>query len=96
VKHEPIHVGAYSFCRHHEPICSFLRGAQFQDEIDDAATRGDSCAHIDDRIFHDDILQHAKPTCFEELTVFHLLSYTGKKGYENGIGAVGRGKDGGE
>ena len=25
--------------------------------------------------FRDDILQHAKPTCFEELTVFHLLSW---------------------
>ena len=33
----------------------------------------------------DDILQHAKQTCFNELTVFHLLSYMGKKGYENGI-----------
>ena len=38
--------------------------------------------------FRDDILQHAKPTCFEELTVFHLLSYMGKKGYENGIGVM--------
>jgi hypothetical protein len=38
--------------------------------------------------FRDDILQHAKPTCFEELTVFHLLSYMGKKGYENGIGVI--------
>jgi hypothetical protein len=35
--------------------------------------------------FRDDILQHAKPTCFEELTVFHLLSFMGKKGYKNGI-----------
>ena len=38
--------------------------------------------------FRDDILQHAKLTCFEELTVFHLLSYMGKKGYENGIGMM--------
>jgi len=38
--------------------------------------------------FRDDILQHAKPTCFEELTVFHLLSFMGKKGYENGIGLM--------
>ncbi len=38
--------------------------------------------------FRDDILQRAKLTCFEELTVFHLLSYMGKKGYENGIGAM--------
>jgi hypothetical protein len=38
--------------------------------------------------FIDNILQHAKPTCFEELTVFHLLSYMGKKGYENWIGAM--------
>ena len=30
--------------------------------------------------FRDDILQRAKLTCFEELTVFHLLSYMGKKG----------------
>jgi orotate phosphoribosyltransferase-like protein len=37
----------------------------------------------------DDILQRAKLTCFEELTVFHLLSpYMGKKGYKNGIGAM--------
>ena len=35
--------------------------------------------------FRDDILQHAKPTCFEDLTVFHLLSFMGKKGNENGI-----------
>jgi hypothetical protein len=35
--------------------------------------------------FRDDILQQAKQTCFDELTVFHLLSYMGKKGYENGI-----------
>jgi hypothetical protein len=34
--------------------------------------------------FRDDILQCAKLTCFDELTVFHLLSY------------VGRGEDGGE
>ena len=60
--------------------------------------------------FRDDILQRAKLTCFDEVTVFHLLSYMGKKGYENEIGAmsaeermaewargyVGRGKDGGE
>jgi hypothetical protein len=38
--------------------------------------------------FRDDILQRAKLTCFEELTVFHLLSFMGKKGYENGIGAM--------
>ena len=38
--------------------------------------------------FRDDILQHAKPTCFEELTVFHLLSFMGKKIYENGIEAM--------
>jgi hypothetical protein len=38
--------------------------------------------------FRDDILQRAKLTCFEELTVFHLLSYMGKKGYENGPGAM--------
>ena len=38
--------------------------------------------------FRDDILQRAKLTCFEELTVFHLLSYMGKKGYENGIGTM--------
>ena len=38
--------------------------------------------------FRDDILQRARLTCFEELTVFHLLSYMGKKGYENGIGAM--------
>ena len=38
--------------------------------------------------FRDDILQHAKLTCFEELTVFHLLSYMGKKGYKNGIGMM--------
>jgi hypothetical protein len=36
----------------------------------------------------DDILQHAKFTCFEELTVLHLLSFMGKKGYKNGIGAM--------
>jgi hypothetical protein len=35
--------------------------------------------------FRDDILQHAKPNCFEELTVCHLLSFMGKKGYENGL-----------
>jgi hypothetical protein len=35
--------------------------------------------------FRDDILQHAKPTCFEELTVFHLLSYMGKKGCKTSI-----------
>ncbi len=35
--------------------------------------------------FRDDILQHAKLTCFEELTVFHLLSCMGRKGYENGL-----------
>ena len=60
--------------------------------------------------FRDDILQRAKLTCFDEVTVFHLLSYMGKKGYENEIGAmsaeermaewargyVGRGMDGGE
>ena len=38
--------------------------------------------------FRDDILQHAKPTCFEELTVFHLLSFMGKKGYEDGLGVM--------
>jgi len=38
--------------------------------------------------FKDDILQLAKLTCFEELTVFHLLSFMGKKGYENGIIAM--------
>jgi hypothetical protein len=38
--------------------------------------------------FRDDILQQAKQTCFDELTVFHLLSYVGKKGYENGIGMM--------
>jgi hypothetical protein len=38
--------------------------------------------------FRDDILQRAKLTCYEELTVFHLLSYMGKKGYENGLGAM--------
>ena len=38
--------------------------------------------------FRDVILQHAKPTCFEELTVIHLLSFMGKKGYKNGIGAM--------
>jgi hypothetical protein len=38
--------------------------------------------------FRDDILQPAKLTCFEELTVFHLLSFMGKKDYENGIGAM--------
>jgi len=38
--------------------------------------------------FRDDILQRAKLTCFEELTVFHLLSYMGKQRYENGIGAI--------
>jgi hypothetical protein len=38
--------------------------------------------------FRDDILQRAKLTCFDELTVFHLLSYMGKKGYENGLGAM--------
>jgi hypothetical protein len=38
--------------------------------------------------FRDDILQRAKLTCFEELTVFHLLSYMGKKGYENGLGSM--------
>ena len=38
--------------------------------------------------FRDDILQHAKPTCFEDLTVFYLLSFMGKKGYENGIGVM--------
>jgi hypothetical protein len=31
--------------------------------------------------FRDDILQRVKLTCFEELTVFHLLSFMGKKGY---------------
>jgi hypothetical protein len=35
--------------------------------------------------FRDDILQHAKQTCFDELTVFHLLSYMGKKGYDMGL-----------
>ena len=34
--------------------------------------------------FRDD----AKLTCFEELPVFHLLSFMGKKGYKNGIGAM--------
>jgi len=38
--------------------------------------------------FRDDILQCANLTCFEELTVFHLLSYMGNKGYENGLGAM--------
>jgi hypothetical protein len=38
--------------------------------------------------FRDDILQHAKSTRFEELTLFHLLSFMGKKGYANGIGAM--------
>jgi len=38
--------------------------------------------------FRDDILQRAKLICFDELAVFHLLSYMGKKGYENGIGAM--------
>ena len=38
--------------------------------------------------FRDDFLQCAKLTCFEELTVFHLLSFMGKKGYKNGIGAM--------
>jgi hypothetical protein len=38
--------------------------------------------------FRDDILQHEKPTCFEELTVFHLLSFMGKKGYKNGLGVM--------
>jgi len=38
--------------------------------------------------FRYDFLQCAKLTCFEELTVFHLLSFMGKKGYENGIGAM--------
>jgi hypothetical protein len=38
--------------------------------------------------FRDDILQHAKQTSFEELTEFYLLSYMGKKGYENGIGVM--------
>ncbi len=36
----------------------------------------------------DDILQHAKPTCFEDLTVFDLLSFMGSKGYQNGIGLM--------
>ena len=35
--------------------------------------------------FRDDILQNAKPTCFKALTVFHLLSCMGRKGYENGL-----------
>ena len=39
-------------------------------------------------MFRDDILQRAKLTCFEELTVFHLLSYMGENGYKNGIGAM--------
>jgi hypothetical protein len=40
--------------------------------------------------FRDDILQCqcAKLTCFDELTVFHLLSYMGIKGYDNGIGMM--------
>ena len=50
--------------------------------------------------FRDDILQHtidsnkiiAKPTCLDELTVCHLLSFMGTrgggKGYKNGIGAM--------
>ena len=38
--------------------------------------------------FRDDILQHAKQTCLNELTVFHLLSYMAKKGYDNGIGVM--------
>jgi hypothetical protein len=32
----------------------------------------------------DDIPQHAKLTCFEEMTVFHLLSFMGKKRNEKG------------
>jgi hypothetical protein len=38
--------------------------------------------------FRDDILQHTKSTCYEDLTVFHLLSFMGNKGYENGIGEM--------
>ncbi len=38
--------------------------------------------------FRHDILQHAKPTCFEDLTVFHLLSFMGKKGHKNGLRAM--------
>ena len=35
--------------------------------------------------FRDDILQCAKLTCFEDITVKHLLSFMGTKGYKNGI-----------
>jgi ribosome modulation factor len=38
--------------------------------------------------FRDDILQCAKLTCFEDITVKHILSFMGKKGYKNGIGAM--------
>ena len=36
--------------------------------------------------FRDDILQRAKQTCFDELTVFHLLSYMGKRDMRMGPG----------
>ena len=35
--------------------------------------------------FRDDILQRAKQTCFDELTVFHLLSYMGKRDMRMGL-----------
>jgi hypothetical protein len=46
--------------------------------------------------FRDEIFRHtidskrniAKPTCLEELTVCHLLSFMGTKGYANGIVAM--------
>jgi hypothetical protein len=38
--------------------------------------------------FKDDILQRAKSTSYEDLTVFDLLSFMGNKGYENGIGKM--------
>jgi len=38
--------------------------------------------------FRDDILQCAKLTCFEDISVKHILSFMGKKGYKNGIGAM--------
>jgi hypothetical protein len=42
--------------------------------------------------YKDDILQHAKSTGYEDLTVFDLISFMGKKGgkkgYENGIGLM--------
>ena len=44
--------------------------------------------------FRDDILQHTidsneiieKPTCFEEVTVFHFFSFMGTRGYAMGLG----------